>query len=153
MITKAKKSRHQRGSRTHGWGAGKKHRGAGNRGGRGNAGQGKRGSQKKTKYLAKHIKPIGKIGMRSLRIPKPLKSVNLKQIADKLESWVKSGKVKKEKTLFIVDIKKLGFSKVLGNGKLSEKVKIITPSASKTVEEKIKLSGGELEITVKANKE
>ena len=30
-----KKSRKKRGTRTHGWGAGKKHRGAGNRGGRG----------------------------------------------------------------------------------------------------------------------
>ncbi|MBT7062960.1 50S ribosomal protein L15, partial [Candidatus Woesearchaeota archaeon] len=35
VIRKQKKSVKQRGSRTHGWGAGKKHRGAGHRGGRG----------------------------------------------------------------------------------------------------------------------
>jgi large subunit ribosomal protein L15 len=42
-----KKNVKQRGSKTHGWGSMKKHRGAGNRGGRGKAGTGKRGDQKK----------------------------------------------------------------------------------------------------------
>ena len=41
MRTRKKNTR-QRGSHTHGWGAKKKHRGAGNRGGRGNAGSGPR---------------------------------------------------------------------------------------------------------------
>ena len=40
---KRKKNSRQRGEWTHGWGAKKKHRGAGHRGGRGNAGSGKRG--------------------------------------------------------------------------------------------------------------
>jgi len=46
-INKRTKRSRQRGSHTHGWGAKKKHRGAGNRGGRGMAGTGKRADQKK----------------------------------------------------------------------------------------------------------
>ena len=46
-VNKRKKNSRQRGSHTHGWGAMKKHRGAGNRGGRGAAGSGKRADSKK----------------------------------------------------------------------------------------------------------
>ena len=44
---KRSKNSRQRGSKTHGWGSMKKHRGAGHRGGRGAAGSGKRGDAKK----------------------------------------------------------------------------------------------------------
>jgi len=149
MINKKKKSRRQRGSRTHGWGEGKKHRGAGHRGGRGNAGQGKRGSQKKTKYLAKGIKPIGKRGMRTLRGPKPINTINLSQISDSLDRWIKTGKVKKDKGMSIVNTKDLGYTKVLGRGKLKDKIKILAQSASKRAVEKVKAVGGDLEIISK----
>ena len=46
-VHKRKKVTKQRGSKTHGWGSMKKHRGAGNRGGRGKAGTGKRADTKK----------------------------------------------------------------------------------------------------------
>ena len=62
MVTRQEsKSRKQRGKRTHGWGMGKKHRGAGNRGGRGRAGLGKRGAQKKTLPLSQGKKAVGKV--------------------------------------------------------------------------------------------
>ena len=48
MIIRRKKVNKYRGSQTHGSGAKKKRRGAGNRGGRGMAGPGKIGDQKKT---------------------------------------------------------------------------------------------------------
>ncbi len=47
-INKQKKNVRQRGTKTHGYGSMKKHRGAGHRGGRGNAGSGKRGDKKRT---------------------------------------------------------------------------------------------------------
>ena len=50
MKFKKKKLVKQRGSKTHGWGSKKKHRGAGNRGGKGNAGSGKRADQKKPSF-------------------------------------------------------------------------------------------------------
>jgi len=66
MKFKRKKVTKQRGSKTHGWGAMKKHRGAGNRGGRGMAGTGKRGDAKKPS-IQKNKKYFGKYGFKSLK--------------------------------------------------------------------------------------
>src|SRR3989338_7951032 len=59
-VNKRKKNVRQRGHKTHGWGAKKKHRGKGHQGGAGMAGTGKRADTKKpsiwkdTKYFGKH---------------------------------------------------------------------------------------------------
>ena len=58
-VNKRKKVTRYRGSKTHGGGAKKKRRGAGNRGGRGMGGSGKRADSKKpslwgAKYFGKH---------------------------------------------------------------------------------------------------
>ena len=45
-VNRRRKRVRQRGSKTHGWGAKKKHRGKGNRGGKGMAGSGKRADSK-----------------------------------------------------------------------------------------------------------
>ena len=142
MIRKGKKR--QRGSRTHGWGAGKKHRGAGNRGGRGNAGSGKRGAQKKTKYLAHGGKsPLGKHGFQITRQRASLNTINVRQIETNLDSWLKEKKIKKEKEVFTINLKTLGYDKVLGVGKLTHKIKVTAKAFSKSAEEKLKSAGGE----------
>ena len=64
-LNKRKKATRQRGSKTHGWGSMKKHRGAGNRGGRGRAGSGKRGDAKKPSYQKKAY--LGGHGFKSKR--------------------------------------------------------------------------------------
>lgn len=140
---KSKKSRKQRGSRTHGWGAGKKHRGAGNRGGRGMAGIGKRGQQKKTKYYINGKNPIGKQGMQITRIRPQAKTINLYQIEASLTKWLTDKKIKKEKDVFIINLKLLGYDKVLGVGKLESKLKITAKIFSKAAAERIKAAGGE----------
>ena len=54
MVFKSRsKVQKQRGKRTHGWGHGKKHRGAGNRGGRGKAGLGKRSSKENLTIISR----------------------------------------------------------------------------------------------------
>jgi len=144
MIRKPKKSSKQRGSRTHGWGAGKKHRGAGNRGGRGMAGVGKRGGQKMTKYLAHGGKsPLGKHGFQITRQRPSLRAINLCKIEEKLDSWVEDKKVKKDKSIYIIKLGKLGYDKVLGAGRLKSKIKITAKTFSKSAEEQIKAAGGE----------
>lgn len=137
----AAKTRKQRGLRTHGWGAGKKHRGAGHRGGRGNAGSGKRGQQKKTLYLARGIKNLG-IG-RKIK-PKIAKKrvINVGTLASRLNSWEKKGLVKKEKGQMVVDLRKLGYTKLLGVGDakdLKGKVNIIINEISSTARTKLGL--------------
>jgi len=144
MIRQSKKSTRQRGSRTHGWGAGKKHRGAGNRGGRGNAGSGKRGQQKETKYLAHGGKsPLGKHGFQITRQRPSFRTINLAQIETNLDGWVEAKKVTKTQSVYVIDLAKVGYDKVLGVGKLAHKLKITAKAFSKRAEERIKAAGGE----------
>ena len=68
--------------------------------------------------------------------------VNLDYISDNISRWEKSGKVKKENGLVIVDGKALGFGKVLGRGNIKEKIKLENASASKSAVQKIIDAGG-----------
>lgn len=146
VVRKRKKSRKRRGSRTHGWGAGKKHRGAGHRGGRGAAGTGKRGQQKRSKYLAAGIQPVGRRGIRLSRRERALRPqpINLKDIEQRLERWVADKKATKEAELFVVDLKKLGYTRVLGEGKLTKKLKLTCDKFSTSAKKKIEEAGGSI---------
>jgi large subunit ribosomal protein L15 len=138
MVTrKPKKSVRQRGNRTHGWGAGKKHRGKGHIGGHGASNKGKRGASRKTKYLAKGINPLGKSGMHTIRNRKADKTINIAKISEKLDTWVKQGKVTKEKDMYVVDLAKLGYTKLLGTGKVSAKLSINVAKISESARSKL----------------
>ena len=135
MKFKVKKNTRQRGSKTHGWGSKKKHRGAGHRGGRGMAGTGKRGDAKKPTI----IKTIGNayygqhgFTSKSRRVER---IINLRQ----LSLLVENGKVGKE-----VDLKTLGYDKLLGMGNFEHKIKITAKRASPKAVEKLKKAGSEI---------
>jgi len=55
-------------------------------------------------------------------------------------------KAVKEGGVYSVDLKKLGFQKLLGTGKTGIKLKITVPSCSPRAEEKIKSAGGEVSV-------
>jgi large subunit ribosomal protein L15 len=145
MFTKrkSKKTAKLRGSRTHGWGSSKKHRGAGSRGGKGMAGV-KR--QKKTWLIKNKPGHLGKHGFKSLRQRKlrpAIKSVNVRELA-KLAAGNKE-----------LDLKKLGYSKVLGGGSinvaLTVKADYFTESAREKIEQakgKAVIATAESEVTV-----
>ena len=149
-----KKSRKKRGSRTHGWGAGKKHRGAGNRGGRGRAGMGKRGQQRKTLPLSQGKKPVGKIannnrGMRVvLERVKKSNVLNLVDLQNNMEKWTAEGKAEKTKTGYSVDLEKIGYTKLLSQGEVIFKLNIKINSASAKAKEKLEAAGGKIELRV-----
>ena len=136
------KTRKQRGSRTHGWGAGKKHRGAGHRGGRGNAGSGKRGQQRETKFLAKGITVLG--GRDRIVAAKSKKVINLREVATRLKGWEKRGFVKKVKNETVVDLKAIGYDKLLGVGDAKDLKgkKIIIDEISESARKKLGISRG-----------
>jgi len=143
VVRKRKKNVKQRGSKTHGWGAMKKHRGAGNRGGRGMAGTGKKGdANKPTKWHDKRY--FGKHGFIKHGVAKKAVPVNLSYFEDKIDGLVKKGLAQKKEDFYVVDVKKLGFSKVLGCGKLTKRFKISSPLFSKEAVDKIKKAGGEV---------
>lgn len=133
-INKRKKSDRMRAQTTHGWGAKKKHRGAGNRGGRGMAGSGKMADQKKPSIL----KEFGNtyFGRRGFKRPQSkIKKRNAINI-----DYIEKNSINKE-GIFIFDAS--NYDKVLGNGNLTKKVKVTCKSFSKNAEEKITKIGGE----------
>jgi large subunit ribosomal protein L15 len=139
MPHRLRKIRKRRGSRTHGFGRVGQHRGGGQRGGHGKAGFHKH----KWTYVIKYEPDyFGKKGFTS---PKSLKrkvnAINvgtLDELAEKLST-------KKEGKLFI-DLESLGYTKLLGTGKVTKPLTVKVPSCSKSAAEKIKEAGGQILI-------
>ncbi len=142
MTHKRKKNSRTRGSKTHGGGAMKKRRGAGNRGGRGNAGSGKRGDAKKPKFW-KNKKYFGKFGFSSIN-KKEVNTINLTHLSDVLDSLTKKEKAVKSKDMYKVDLKDIKVHKLLGSGSLNKKVEITAQQASKKAIEKVEKAGGKV---------
>ena len=149
-INKRKKNDRQRGSKTHGWGAKKKHRGKGNQGGAGMAGTGKRADSKKpsiwkTDYFGKH-------GFVSKTPKLKINPVNINFIEQRLDRFISNGLIKKEDGFYSVELEKIGYNKLLGDGKVSVKFKIKTPYASEKAVEKVKEAGGEVIMLIEKSK-
>jgi large subunit ribosomal protein L15 len=85
---KEKKTADKRGEWTHGWGAKKKHRGAGHRGGRGLAGSGKRGDAKKPRYW-KDKKYFGKNGFSPIN-PNKINTIGLSHLDSIIDTLIKT---------------------------------------------------------------
>ena len=133
-----------RGTHTHGWGAKKKHRGAGHRGGRGMAGSGKRADQKKPTILKLYGNAyFGRHGFnRPQKMVQKIKAINLDNLQSKLDSYLEQKLVIKDKEFYVVDLDKLGYQKLLGGGKLNIKFKISAQYFSKQAVKKIEEKGG-----------
>lgn len=140
-VNKRKKNSRQRAKTTHGWGAKKKHRGAGNRGGRGMAGSGKRADQKKPSILKDYgNKYFGKFGF---KIPQKIKKQKREINIDALEKS-KTIVSKKEGEFYIVDLDSQGYTKLLSKGNPTRKYKVTCKSFSKKAIQKIHSVGGEI---------
>ncbi|MBD3318597.1 50S ribosomal protein L15 [Candidatus Woesearchaeota archaeon] len=133
-----RKIRRMRASRRHGWG--KHHRGKGNKGGSGNAGRGKRSDHKKPSYREKRL---GKYGFTSHSRRTRDTTISFAVLEDKLQTWLDKKLVEEKDGVIIVDLGKLGYTKLLASGKLTRKLRISVPTASKRAVEKIKEAGGE----------
>lgn len=137
MPHKLRKTRKMRGSRTHGWGKIGQHRGAGCRGNR------KVGRHKHLwSYVAAHEpKYFGKHGFNSPQ------SLNLKEKViniSALDELSEINSIKKENGQLFIDLSALGYTKLLGSGKLTKKLSVNISSCSKTAAEKIEKAGGEV---------
>jgi large subunit ribosomal protein L15 len=135
MPHKERKTRKMRGSRTHGYGRIGQHRDAGSKG------QRKVGRHKHLwSYVTAHEPDyFGKKGFTS---PQSLKrkenTLNLLQL-DQI-----AAKVPAEKGEIHLDLTSLGYTKLLGTGKITKPLTITVPSCSKTAAEKIKKAGGKI---------
>lgn len=139
MPHKLRKTRKMRGSRTHGWGKIGQHRGAGCRGNR------RVGRHKHLwSYVAAHEPNyFGKHGFNSPQ------SINLKERVvniSTLEELSETNSIEKDNGKLFIDLSALGYTKLLGSGKLTKKLTVNISSCSKTAAEKIKKAGGEVII-------
>ena len=140
QIRQSKKTTKMRGSRTHGYGSHKKHRGGGSRGGRGMAGVNR---QKKT-WLLKH-KPnhLGKRGFKSLAQRKLVDQKVAVNVRD-LEVLAAGGKE--------IDLAKMGYDKVLGAGSINVALTVKADYFTETAKNKIEQAKGKV-ILSSAEKE
>lgn len=141
-VNKRKKNTRQRGYKSHGWGAKKKHRGKGHQGGAGMAGSGKRADSKKPSLWKERY--FGKFGFVSKTQKVKINPVNVSYIEEHINKFVLQGLAKRENNVYSVELEKLGFNKLLGDGNISMKFKITTPYASKSAVGKVKEAGGEV---------
>jgi large subunit ribosomal protein L15 len=131
MPHKERKTRKMRGSRTHGYGRIGQHRDAGSKGHR------KVGRHKHLWSYVVTYEPdyFGKKGFTS---PQSLKrresTININQL-DQI-----AAKTSDEH----IDLTSLGYTKLLGTGKITKPLTITVPSCSKTAAEKIKKAGGKI---------
>ena len=120
----ARKIDRLRGKRTHGHGNTKNARGSGCTGGKGRAGSTK---HKFTKYYVDFGQRI------TLKPKEKLKTITLEALSEMIKD-------KKE-----INLKEMGYDKILGKGKLSKPVIIKNALATEVAKEKIESAGGKLE--------
>ena len=135
MPHKERKTRKMRGSRTHGYGRIGQHIDAGSKG------QRKVGRHKHLWSYVTTYEPdyFGKHGFTS---PQSLKRKEKVINITKLEEIAVSTQTEKGKTN--VDLTSLGYTKLLGTGKITKPLTVTVPACSKTAEEKIKKAGGQV---------
>jgi large subunit ribosomal protein L15 len=136
MPHKERKTRKMRGSRTHGYGRIGQHRDAGSKG------QRKVGRHKHLwSYITTHEPDyFGKHGFTS---PQSLKrKENVINVAKLDELFQLS--TAKEKDKAYVDLTSLGYTKLLGTGKITKPLIVTVASCSKSAEAKIKKAGGQV---------
>ncbi len=133
-MKKRKKAVKLRGSRTHGYGSHKKHRGKGSKGGKGMGGV---FDQKKTWVMKYDPDRLGKLGFKSLKGKKfkpKQKAINIRDLNRLLETV-------KEKE---IDLGVLGYDKLLSTGELKKPVSIKVHSYSAAAKEKVEAAGGKI---------
>jgi large subunit ribosomal protein L15 len=131
VVRFRKKVKKMRGSKTHGWGAKNKHRGAGSRGGHGFSGMLKHKKSMRIRYDPNYLENNKGFSVPS-EAKDEIRAITLKD----LDIFSKnSGKTE-------IDVSELGYNKVLSTGKVT---KALTVKADKIVERakaKIEEAGG-----------
>jgi large subunit ribosomal protein L15 len=137
MPHRLRKIRKKRGSRTQGWGRVGQHRRTGSKGRR-NAGRHKALWSYVIKYEPDYYSKVGFTSPKSLRHEAKIINVGtLDSIAARLST-------EKQEDKAVVDLATLGYTKLLGTGKITKPVIIKVASCSKSAAEKVKNAGGQV---------
>ncbi|MCD6432246.1 50S ribosomal protein L15 [Candidatus Bathyarchaeota archaeon] len=137
MPHKLRKTRKKRGSRTVGYGRVGQHRKSGSKGMR-KAGRHKQGWSYVIKYEPEYF------GKRGFTSPKSLRRrVNIINVGT-LDEIAEEVSTEKKKDKLFIDLENLGYTKLLGKGKVTKPLIIKVSSYSKSAAEKIKEAGGRI---------
>jgi large subunit ribosomal protein L15 len=136
MPHKLRKIRKKRGSRTVGYGRVGQHRKSGSKGER------KAGRHKHLWSYVLRYEP-DYFGKRGFTSPKSLKQKEKVINLGKLDELAKKTSEKKDEKIF-VDLESLGYTKLLGTGKVTKPLVVKVASCSKSAAEKIKEAGGQI---------
>ena len=137
MPHKLRKTRKMRGSRTVGYGRVGQHRDQGSKGYR-KSGRHKAGWSWVQRYDPDYFGKDGFTSPKSLR-----QKVNVINVG-KLDEIAERVSVEREKGERFVDLDYLGFTKLLGTGKITRSLTVKVASCSKSAAEKIKEAGGQI---------
>ncbi|MEM2122244.1 MAG: uL15 family ribosomal protein [Candidatus Bathyarchaeia archaeon] len=143
MATRLRKVRKLRGSRTHGWGISGQHRGIGMKGGHGKAGW--------CKHKWTHVVKYGRssISEKGFRNPtsKSLSVLNLSQLGDLIHKLKASDELLSMKgDKYFIDLKALGYEKLLGNGRIEIPIIVSVPKYSEKAKKKLEDAGGSIAL-------
>jgi len=139
MPHKLRKIRKKRGSRTQGYGRVGQHRCSGSKGYR-KAGRHKHGWSYVLRYEPDYF------GKRGFTSPKSLREKENIVNIGKLDEMAEKFSTKKEEGRFFIDLESLGYTKLLGTGKVTKPLIVKVASYSKSAAEKIKEAGGQILI-------
>lgn len=132
VVRHEKKSVKMRGSKTHGYGSKKKHRGSGSHGGKGHAGSHKHKIHHYIKYEPDHF---GKRGFHSIpqRFGKKPSFINLSELSKLAEELGKNE----------IDLRSVA-DRLLGRGEIKKAITVRVKYASRIAREKIEKAGGKV---------
>jgi large subunit ribosomal protein L15 len=137
MATRFRKSRRQRGSRYCGWGQIGQHRQSGSRGGTGGAGKHKHFWIRTVIEEPEHF---GHDSTKSMRQNTLTRWINLRDINDLVSRFGSTDEHGKP----MLDLRSIGYNKLLGGGTLQEPIVLKVAKVSVTAKQKIELAGGEI---------
>lgn len=140
VIRKRRKTRTQRGTRTHGRGCVKRGRGSGERGGTGMSG----GHKHKWSYVLRYMPDyFGKHGFtRPKAVMDEVNAINVGDIEEHLEELIKLGAARQEGEKISIDVGKLGFDKVLGGGRVTRPLEVTATKFVESAKRKLEEAGG-----------
>lgn len=139
VVGKRKKHSRFRGFRTY-HGSHKKHKGSGNRGGVGNIGLSRHKKGYMLKYDPDHF---GKDGFkRHYSLLRNFRTINLKDLDVMVEKLMEKKLVEEENGKIKINLEKIGYDKLLGNGKITKPLIVEGKHFSKSAISKLEQSGG-----------
>ncbi len=144
MATRLRKTRHLRGSRTHGWGQVAQHRASGHKGGLGVSGMLKHHYSTMLRDYPDHF------GHDSTHPPHSNDARRWASVRDLDDLYARHGRTEGDKK--IIDLNSGEYDKLLGGGSVATAYTVIVDRATSSAVKKVQDAGGQVVLSLKADK-